>query len=176
MVQPFKSRVNTDVFMRFHFFDFFVILMTSGTSRELILDTFGGLETPFWWFLGVLDMHWNFTDFQDLPKLRASTWLRVNCSSRGYSIPSTITRLLTCRTSNSRYLTCWWNIERNWGLSVENPLPPSLVAPGKQGPADICVWPLAENVSVRLHKAKLSSNISGSLHLRWSDLSLWLQT
>ena len=73
--------------MRFHFFDFFVILMTSGTSWDLILDTFGGLETPFWWFLGVLDMHWNFIDFLDLPKLRHQTWWKVNCWSGGYSIP-----------------------------------------------------------------------------------------
>ena len=119
MVQPLKSIVNIDVFMRFHFFDFFVVLMTSGTSWDLILDTFRGLATPFWWFLGVLDMHWNFIDFLDHPKLRQWTWWRVNCQSRGYSIPSTITRLLTCRTSDTRYLTCWWNIERNWGLSVE---------------------------------------------------------
>ena len=73
--------------MRFHFFDFFAILMTSGTSWDLILDTFGGLETPFWWFLAVLEIEWNFIDFLDHPKLREWTWLRVNCRSRGYSIP-----------------------------------------------------------------------------------------
>ena len=81
--QPIKSTVNHCVFFRFYFFNMFMILMTSGTSWDLILDTFGGLETPFWWFLGVLDMHWNFMDFQDHPKLREPRCWRVNCVSRG---------------------------------------------------------------------------------------------
>ena len=59
MSQPLKSSVNTNFFIRFHFFNIFVILMTSGTSWDLILDTFGGHGTPFLWFSGVLDMHWN---------------------------------------------------------------------------------------------------------------------
>ena len=85
MFQPLKSIVNIYVFMRFHFFDFFVILMTSGTSWDLILDTFGGLGRPFWWFVGVLDMHWNFIDFQDHPKLSELGCWRVNCWSRASS-------------------------------------------------------------------------------------------
>ena len=108
MSSPLKSTVNTYVFMRFHFFDFFVILMTSGTSWDLILDTFGGLETPFWWFLGVLVMHWNFIDFLDHPKLRLRTWWKVKWSSRGYSRTVTNPRLLTCRPANSRLITSWW--------------------------------------------------------------------
>ena len=83
--QPIKSILNINVFIRFHFFNIFMILMTSGTSWDLILDTFGGLETPFWWFLGVLDMHWNFIDFQGHPKLRTWTWWVVNCWSRASS-------------------------------------------------------------------------------------------
>ena len=85
MSQPLKSIVNTVVFIRFHFFNIFVILMTSGTSWDLILVTLGGLGTPFLWFSGVLDMHWNFIDFQDLPKLRELGCLRVNCLSRASS-------------------------------------------------------------------------------------------
>ena len=62
--------VNTDVFIRFHFFDFFVNLRISGTNLEFILGTFEGLGRLLWWFLCVLDMHWNFVDFQRRPKLR----------------------------------------------------------------------------------------------------------
>ena len=85
MSQPLKSIANTCVFIRFHFFNIFVILMTSGTSWDLILDTFGGLGRPFWWFVGVLEIHWNFIDFQDLPELRQRGWWVVNCHSRASS-------------------------------------------------------------------------------------------
>ena len=67
MSQPLKSIVNTSVFIKFHFFKMFVILMTSGTSWDLILDTFGSLGRPFWWFVGVLETHWNFIDFHASP-------------------------------------------------------------------------------------------------------------
>ena len=107
MSQPLKSIVNTCVFIRFHFFNIFVILMTSGTSWDLILDTFGGLETPFWWFLGVLDMHWNFIDFQDLPKLREPGCWVVNWCTRGYSRTVLNTSLLTCRPASSRLINSW---------------------------------------------------------------------
>ena len=89
MSQPIKSIVNNCVFIRFHFFDFFMNLMISGPCLDLILDTFEGLGRPFKWFFGVLDMHWNFADFQDHPELRQWTWWVVNCLSRGYSIPVT---------------------------------------------------------------------------------------
>ena len=85
MSQPLKSIISTVVFTWFHFFNIFVILMTSDTSWDLILDTFGGLGTPFLWFSGVLDMHWNFIDFQRHPKLTEDGWWRVNCSSRASS-------------------------------------------------------------------------------------------
>ena len=81
--------------------------MTSGTSWDLILMTFGGPGRSFLWFSGVLDMHWNFIDFQDHPKLRGPTWLRVNCSSRGYSRTVLNTSLLTCRPANSRLFNSW---------------------------------------------------------------------
>ena len=86
MFQPLQSMVNTIVFITFHFLHIFVILMTSGSSWNLILVTFEGLGRPFWWFFRVLETHWNFIDFQDHPELRPRTWLRVNCHSRGYSI------------------------------------------------------------------------------------------
>ena len=79
--------VNTDVFIRYQFCDVFVNLMILGTNLHLILDTSGGLGRPVWWFLGVLEIPWNFTDFQDHPKLREHGWLMVNCWSRGYSKP-----------------------------------------------------------------------------------------
>ena len=77
--------VNTDVFIRYHFFDFFVNLMILGTNLDLILDTSGGLGRPVWWFLGVLEIPWNFIDFQDHPKLRLRTWWVVKWSSRASS-------------------------------------------------------------------------------------------
>ena len=85
MSQPLKSIVNTVVFIRFHFFNIFVILMSSGTSWDLILVTLGGLGAPFLWFSGVLDMYWNFSDFQDHPKLREDARLRVNWCTRASS-------------------------------------------------------------------------------------------
>ena len=119
MSQPIKSIVNNCVFIRFHFFDFFMNLMISGPCLELIFDTFEGLGRPFKWFSGVLDMHWNFVDFQDHPELRQRTWWRVNCYSRASSNKSYITSLLTCRPSNTSLLTCWpsnsncwWNVGR----------------------------------------------------------------
>ena len=42
MSQPFKSIVNSSVFIRFHFFDFLMILMILGTCLDLIWVTFGG--------------------------------------------------------------------------------------------------------------------------------------
>ena len=58
MSQPLKNTLNTMVFIRFHFSDFFVILMISGTSWDLILEVFGSLETPFWWFMRLLRIPW----------------------------------------------------------------------------------------------------------------------
>ena len=55
------------VFIRFHFSGFFVILMISGTSWDLILEVFGGLEAPFGWFLRALRIHWNFIEFYGSP-------------------------------------------------------------------------------------------------------------
>ena len=95
------------MFIRFHFFRIFVILTTLGTSWDLILVTLGGLGRPFLWFSGVLDMHWNFTDFQDLPKLRGRTWWVVNCLSRGYSRTVLTPAWLTCRPANSRFINSW---------------------------------------------------------------------
>ena len=48
--------VNIDVFIRYHFFVFFVNLMILGTNLDLILDTSGGLGRPVGWFLGVLEI------------------------------------------------------------------------------------------------------------------------
>ena len=42
-----KNIVKTIVFTRFHFFDFLLILMVSGTSWDLNLEVFGGLEALF---------------------------------------------------------------------------------------------------------------------------------
>ena len=110
--------VNTDVFIRCHFFDIFVNLMILGTNLDLILDTSGGLGRPVWWFLGVLEIPWNFIDFQDHPKLREDARLKVKWSSRGYSRTVTNPRLLTCRPANSRLITSWlvnfWFVNGSW--------------------------------------------------------------
>ena len=63
MSSPFKSNVHTYVFMRFHFFRIFAILMTSGTCLVFSLMAFGGLWAPLWWFFGLLYRHWKFIDF-----------------------------------------------------------------------------------------------------------------
>ena len=60
--------VNTVVFIRFHIFMFFVKLMILGFHFDLILDTLGGLGRPLWWFSGVLEIPWNFNEFQGLPR------------------------------------------------------------------------------------------------------------
>ena len=119
MSQPVKNSVNTMVFIGFHVFVVLVILMISGPCLDLILDTFEGLGRPFKWLFGVLDMHWNFVDFQDHPELRQRTWWVVNCLSRASSNKSYITSLLTSRLSNTSLLTCWpsnsncwWNVGR----------------------------------------------------------------
>ena len=136
MVQPLKSMINIYVFMRFHFFDFFAILMTSGTSWDLIFDTFGGLETPFWWFLDVLDMHWNFIDFLDHPKPTEHGWWKVNCSSRGtvYQYQHQIADLQDIRLQIPHLLMEYWKELR---IECWKVFPRSLVGPGKQGAADI---------------------------------------
>ena len=123
MSQPLKNTANTVVLIGFHVFVVLVILMISGTCLDLIFETFGGLGTPFKWFSGVLDMHWNLIDFQDHPELRAWTWWVVNCQSRAYCYKSYIISLLTSRPSNTSLLTCWpsnsncrWNVGRILGI------------------------------------------------------------
>ena len=68
MSKPFKNIVNTVVFIRFHIFDFCMNLMILGTNLDLILDTFGGLGELVRWFVGVLEIPWNFSEFHDLPR------------------------------------------------------------------------------------------------------------
>ena len=46
MSQPIKSIANMNVFIRFHFFDFFMNFMILGICLDLILITFGGLGAP----------------------------------------------------------------------------------------------------------------------------------
>ena len=60
--QPFRNIVNTMVFVRFHVFDFWLIFMISGTSWDLNLEVFGGLQASFWGFLRVLENDWNFNE------------------------------------------------------------------------------------------------------------------
>ena len=66
MSQPLKNIVNIMVFIRFHVFDFLLILMVSGTSWDLNLEVFGGLQAPLWGFLRVLENHWNFIELYGL--------------------------------------------------------------------------------------------------------------
>ena len=73
MSQPIKSIVNTDVFIRCHFFDIFMNLMISGPCLDLILDTFGGLGTPVCSFLGVLKNALNLHEFQG-PTRTTQSW------------------------------------------------------------------------------------------------------
>ena len=76
MSQPLKNIVNTMVFIRFHFFDFFMILMISGTCLDLILDTLGGLGAPLLWFFEIQYRHWNCYEFPEslLAPKNKRTW------------------------------------------------------------------------------------------------------
>ena len=147
MSQPIKSIINISVFIRFHFSDCFLIFVISGTCLDLILVTFGRPERQVWSLLGVLEILWNFIDFQDHPKLRAQTFWKVNCWSRGYSrLPLTpdcwpanlqIPLTADCRPANhSNQPVGNWILKILKGKVIANCLP-SLVAPGKQGPADM---------------------------------------
>ena len=66
MSQPFKNNVNILVFIRFHVFDWLLILMVSGTSWDLNLEVFGCLQAPFGGVLRALGNHWNFIEFYGL--------------------------------------------------------------------------------------------------------------
>ena len=73
MSQPIKSIVNSSVFIRFHFFDFFMNFMISGTCLDFILDTFGVLGAPFGDFCGYctgIEISMNFQDHSRHPKIR----------------------------------------------------------------------------------------------------------
>ena len=75
------------------FFDFFVNLMNLGTNLDFILDTFGGLGRPVWWFLGVLESHWNFIEFHDLAGskiLRPSQERVKRLIPGGQQLPTTV--------------------------------------------------------------------------------------
>ena len=81
--QPFKSIVNSNVFIRCHIFQCFMNLRILGACLDLILDTLGDLGAPILWFLGVLEIPWNLIDFQDHPKLREPGCWVVNWCTRG---------------------------------------------------------------------------------------------
>ena len=75
MSQPLKNMVNIVVFIRFHFFDFFMNLMISGTCLDLILDPFGGLGRSIWWFLGywrLLEILMNFRVSPEPPQAEST--------------------------------------------------------------------------------------------------------
>ena len=117
MSQPLKSIVNSSVFNRFHFLDFSMNLMISGTCLDLILITFGGLGALIWWFLGYWRLLEILMNFRVHPKLRLQTCWVVNWCTRAYCNRLLNTSLLTCKPSNTSLLTCkpsnsncWWNI------------------------------------------------------------------
>ena len=143
MSQPLKNTVNIVVFIRFHFFDFFMNLMISGTCLDLILDTFGGLGRPIWWFLGywrLLEILMNFRVSPEPPQAEGTRMLEGKLLIRGVQYTSNNTRLLTCRTSNTRLLTCWWNIERNWRLSDCKSLASQPGGPWQAGAGGSMFW------------------------------------
>ena len=76
MSQPLIYIVNTDVFFRFHIFDFFMNLMISGSCLDLILDTFGSLGTPIWWFLGYWRLLETLMNFRVPPGPPQAEWTR----------------------------------------------------------------------------------------------------
>ena len=141
MSQPLKNIVNTMVFMRFHFFNNFHNLKVSGTILETILEALGRLERPFSWFLEALVIAWNFNEFQGLlwgtqiestqsggGKMflpRAHYYRQYG----GYSIQNV--------TYSMEHGT--WRLKGITNCRL-NHMPHSLMAPGKQGPADIYIY------------------------------------
>ena len=77
MSQPMKSIVNSSVFNRFHFLDFFMKFMISGTCLDLILDTFWGLGWLIRWFLGYLRLLEFLMKFRVSPETAKAEWIGV---------------------------------------------------------------------------------------------------
>ena len=133
MSQPIKSMVNSCVFIRFHFFDFFMNCMISGTHLDLILDTLGGLGASLLWFLGLLYRHWNFNEILGslLPPKNKSTWSFGGFwLVQGGTVDTNNLRLLTCKPANT--INSWLIIE-NIGRKTDKWLQKCLAA----------WWPLA---------------------------------
>ena len=81
--------------------------MISGTCLDLIWDTLGGLGKPIWWFLGywrLLEILMNFRVSPEPPQAKGRRTLGGKLFVRGVQYTSNNTRLLTCRTSNCRYV------------------------------------------------------------------------
>ena len=62
-----ESMVNTDVFIRFHFFSFSAILWVPGMVWDLILEDFGRHLATHWHHWGTLVWRWFLSDFQERP-------------------------------------------------------------------------------------------------------------
>ena len=105
---------------RFQIFDFFINLMILGTSLDPVLGTLGGLGRPVWWFLGVLEIPWNFNEFQVQAERQSQGdgKMMLQGSSTQLSRRPPITRWLNCRPGNSRLINSWlincWFVNVNW--------------------------------------------------------------
>ena len=78
--------VNIDVFIRFDFVDFFMNLMISGAYLDFILNTFGGLGRPIWWFLGywrLLEILMNFRVSPEPPQVETMSLVGGTLSIQG---------------------------------------------------------------------------------------------
>ena len=96
--------VNTHVFIRFHFFDFFMNLMISGPCLDFILDTLGGLGRPIWWFLGywrLLEMSLIFRISPEPPQIERTEVLGGKLMHQGALQPN---------KSRTGWPQFWWNL------------------------------------------------------------------
>ena len=133
------------VFIRFHFFHNFWNLMVSGTILETILEVLGISRThfeDFWWCWRLLKIAMTSIVFSETPQIEASQSgegkkliprAHYYRQLGGYSIQNTTYSMKQCHTgSKDVNVTC--KCKCKWCMKHT---PRSLVAPGKQGPADI---------------------------------------
>ena len=142
--QPLKNIVKTMVFIRIHFFNFFKNLMVSGTSWDLILEVWEVLRIHFhdsWRYLRLLEISMNFIVFSETPQAEATQSGEGKTSVPrahyyrqlgGYSIQNTTHSMKHCHTG-SEDVNVRCKCKCKWCM---NHIPHSLMAPGKQGPAD----------------------------------------
>ena len=147
--QPLKNMLKNQVFIRIHFFMFFKNLMVSGTSWDLILEVWDVLRVHFhdsWRYLRLLEISMNSNVLSDTPRIlrplpgEGKSWVSRAHYYRqfgGYSIQNTTHSMKHCHTG-SEDVNVRCKCKCKWCMKH---MLHSLMAPGKQGPADVSYSP-----------------------------------